>query len=187
MHYFENMRAEYPSRDPDFLNVVRVGYLKLGIGSALDTKYLVQIRGESEAITDDRVLELKQVRDLGGIDCVSAGRGSDPDRILVGQSIAYRPYYMLGYVHFRDKSFWAHAWVDNYRELDIDRTIGTLEELLEVAYDVGVQLGLGHPNLYEDQLAPPASPRTDSPAGSRRVPDQGSLQIARRAGGAGLE
>jgi len=152
-HYFDNMRAEYPGRDADFLNVERVGYLKLGIGSALDTKYLVQIRGESDAVTDDRVLELKQVRDLGGIDCVSAGRGSDPYRILVGQSIAYKPYRMLGYVHFRGHSFWAHAWVDNYREVDIDRSLETMEELLEVAYDVGVQLGLGHPNQYEAPLA----------------------------------
>ena len=28
-----------------------------------------------------------------------------------------------------------------------------MEELLEVAYDVGVQLGLGHPNQYEEPLA----------------------------------
>ena len=152
-HYFDNLRAQYPSLDAGFLKVERVGYLKLGIGSALDTKYLVQIRGESDAITDDLVLELKQVRDLAGIECVAAGQGSDPYRILVGQSIAYQPYSMLGYVHFRDVSFWAHAWVDNYRELDIDQTIETVEELLEVAYDVGVQLGLGHPNQYEEPLA----------------------------------
>jgi hypothetical protein len=152
-HYFDNIRAEYPSLEADFLSVERVRYLKLGIGSALDTKYLIQIRGESEAITDDLVLELKQVRDLGGIDCVMAGPGSDPYRILVGQSIAYQPYSMLGYVHFRDHSFWAHAWVDNYRELDLDESLKTLEELQEVAYDVGVQLGLGHPNQYETPLA----------------------------------
>jgi len=152
-HYFDNLRAQYPSLDADFLKVERVGYLKLGIGSALDTKYLVQIRGESDAITDDLVLELKQVRDLAGIECVAAGLGSDPYRILVGQSIAYQPYSMLGYVYFRDASFWAHAWVDNYRELDIDKSIETIEELREVAYDVGVQLGLGHPNQYEEPLA----------------------------------
>ncbi len=152
-HYFDNLRAQYPSLDADFLKVERVGYLKLGIGSALDTKYLVQIRGESDAITDDLVLELKQVRDLAGIECVAAGLGSDPYRILVGQSIAYQPYSMLGYVYFRDASFWAHAWVDNYRELDIDRSIETIEELRDVAYDVGVQLGLGHPNQYKAALA----------------------------------
>jgi hypothetical protein len=152
-HYFDNLRAQYPSLDADFLEVERVGYLKLGIGSALDTKYLVQIRGESDAITDDEVLELKQVHDLAGIECVESGRGSDPYRILVGQSIAYQPYSRLGYVYFRDASFWAHAWEDNYRELDIDKSIETIEELREVAHDVGVQLGLGHPNQYEEPLA----------------------------------
>ncbi len=152
-HYFENMRAESPGLAADYLTVQRVGYLRLGIGSALDLKYLVQIRGESDALNDDVVLELKQVRDLGGIECVSAGRGSDPYRILIGQSIAYQPYSMLGYVYFHDKSFWAHAWVDNYREVDIGQTIETIEELQEVAYDVGVQLGQGHPNQYDSTLA----------------------------------
>jgi len=75
-HYFENMRAESPGLAADYLTVQRVGYLRLGIGSALDLKYLVQIRGESDALNDDVVLELKQVRDLGSIECVSAGRGS---------------------------------------------------------------------------------------------------------------
>jgi hypothetical protein len=152
-YYFENMQDEDPTLDADHLTVERVGYLKLGIGSAMDLKYLVQIRGASDAITDDVVLELKQVRDLGEIECVSEGQGADPYRILVGQSIAYQPHSMLGYIHFRGHSFWAHAWVDNYRELDIDQTIETVEELLEVAYDVGVQLGLGHPNQYEEPLA----------------------------------
>ena len=152
-YYFEDLQADDPNLDAEHLTVERVGYLKLGIGSAMDLKYLVQIRGASDAITDDVVLELKQVRDLGEIECVSGGEGAEPIRILVGQSIAYQPHSMLGYIHFRGHSFWAHAWVDNYRELDIDQTIETVEELLEVAFDVGVQLGLGHPNQYQEPLA----------------------------------
>ena len=40
--------------------------------------------------------------------------------------------------------YWTHAWVANYREMKITESFRTSEELAEVAYDVGVQLGLGH-------------------------------------------
>jgi hypothetical protein len=97
------------------------------------------------------VLELKTVRDLTGIECVSVGQSDDPYRILMGQSIAYQPYNLLGYVRFDGDTFWIHAWVDNYDEVSIAEGFQTPDELAEVAYDVGVQLGRGHPN----QLHPP--------------------------------
>jgi len=40
--------------------------------------------------------------------------------------------------------FWTHAWVANYQELEVAESLESPEELAEVAYDVGVQLGLGH-------------------------------------------
>ena len=40
--------------------------------------------------------------------------------------------------------FWTHAWVANYHELKVKGSLESPEELAEVAYDVGVQLGLGH-------------------------------------------
>jgi hypothetical protein len=149
--YVEDVRARRADLDPGFFEVQRVGSLKLGIGSALDRKYLIQIRGETERLDDDVVLELKTVRDLTGIGCVSTGQSDDPYRILMGQSIAYQPYSLLGYVRFDGDTFWVHAWVDNYEELSIGSDFRSPEELSEVAYDVGVQLGHGHPN----QLSPP--------------------------------
>ena len=149
--YVEDVRARRPDLDPRFFEVQRVGSLNLGIGSALDRKYLVQIRGESGRLDDDVVLELKTVRDLTGIECVSTGQSDDPYRILMGQSIAYQPYRLLGYVRFDGDTFWVHAWVDNYEEVSIRSDFRSPEELSEVAYDVGVQLGHGHPN----QLRPP--------------------------------
>ncbi|MEJ2086574.1 MAG: DUF2252 family protein, partial [Acidobacteriota bacterium] len=144
--YIEDVRARRPNLGPNYFDVVRVGSLKLGIGSAMDRKYLIQIRGETAEIADDVVLELKTVRNLTGIDCVSTGQTDDPYRILMGQSIAYQPYRLLGYVRFDGSTFWIHAWVDNYRELSVVGDLETPEELIEVARDVGVQLGRGHPN-----------------------------------------
>jgi hypothetical protein len=151
--YFYVMQRTYPQLGEGYFEVQDVGYLKMGIGSALDVKYLVRIRGESDDAGDDVVLEVKQVRDLTGIDCISAGLGSDPIRILTGQSrIAYNPYTLLGYVRFNELTFWVHAWVDNYAEVAIDQTFQSPDELAEVAYDIGVQLGRGHPNQLEDHL-----------------------------------
>jgi hypothetical protein len=151
--YFEVMQRNNPELGASYFDVHDVGYLKMGIGSALDIKYLVRIRGESDDPSDDVILEVKQVRDLTGIDCISVGLGSDPFRILKGQSrIAYRPYELLGYVRFEDLTFWVHQWVDNYAEVAIDGTFQSPKEMAEVAYDIGVQLGRGHPNQIEEAL-----------------------------------
>lgn len=151
--YVEAMIVEHPEVGPGYFDVVGVGYLRLGIGSALDRKYLVRVQGNSPDPGDDLVLELKQVRDLTGIDCISVARRIDPQRILRGQArIAYQPYRFLGYVRFDGLTFWIHAWVDNYVESSVETTFQSPLELAEVAFDIGVQLGRGHPKLTESQL-----------------------------------
>ena len=149
--YVETMRTENPDLRPGFFDVVDIRRLQMGIGSALDDKFLVRIAGGTSQPEDDVILELKEVRDLSGIPCLQTST-QDPFRILVAQSrIAYRPYRFLGYVRIAQQTFWIHAWVDNYKELKIGSTARTPDELAEVVYDVGVQLGRGHPN----QIAAP--------------------------------
>ncbi len=142
--------VESPQNDADdlgFFEIRTIGRLKLGIGSALDEKYLVRVEGESPDPEDDVVLELKEVRDLSGVSCVDGAARVDPFRILVTQyRIAYTPYLYLGYLELDGRTFWLHSWVMNYRELDAGVMLSRPEELAEVVFDVGVQLGLGHPN-----------------------------------------
>ncbi len=143
--YAQRMLEENPELPSDFFQVSRIGYLRLGIGSALDLKFLVRVRGPSADPNDDVVLEVKEVRNLEGIDCVQAGV-SDPFRILLSQArIAYKPFQYLGYLRLREGTFWIHSWVENYEELSVNESFQNPEQLAEVAYDVGVQLGLGHP------------------------------------------
>ena len=150
--YVEVTLAQDPTLDPVFFDPVEVGYLRMGIGSALDLKYLVRTRGPSDSPEDDVVLEVKQVRDLSEIDCISVARGDDPFRILVGQArIANQPYKYLGYARFRGYTFWVHAWVQNYREVASGESFESPEELAAVVYDIGIQLGRGHTN----QIAAP--------------------------------
>ncbi len=150
--YVENMYFEKPDLQKHFLDIKATGALKLGIGSAQDIKYLVRAEGETADPLDDLVLEIKQVRDLSGIDCITITQQNDPFRVLVGQArIAYEPYRFLGYIRLDGMSFWVHSWVDNYKEIEIGESFKTMDEMAEIAFDVGVQLGRGHTN----QIAAP--------------------------------
>lgn len=143
--YINTQLTETPDLPQGYFRVKEMGYLKMGIGSALDRKYLLRVEGGSADPLDDVVLECKQVRDLSGIDCVNSGSKDDPFRILLGQSrIAYQPFHHLGYFRFKGLMFWVHSWVDNYKEVKIGKSFHSPEELAEVALDVGVQLGKGH-------------------------------------------
>lgn len=149
--YLEAMREQHADLGPDFFNIKKVGTHPLGIGSALDLKFVARIEGPTAAPLDDVILEAKEVRDLSGISCISHSQNLDPFRVLVGQArIAFRPYPYLGYAAIDDKTFWIHGWADNYHEMDIAE-FESPEMLRTIAYDVGLQLGRGHVN----QIAAP--------------------------------
>lgn len=151
--YTEVMLEERPDLDPGFFAIQDLGRLRIGIGSALDLKYLVRIAGETDDPNDDIVAEVKEVRSLAGIPCITIAQAIDPFRILLGQSrIAYEPYGYLGTLRMQNRSFWVHAWVDNYREVKVDESFASVDELREVVADIGVQLGKGHPKMEEFDL-----------------------------------
>ncbi|MBD3385687.1 DUF2252 domain-containing protein [candidate division KSB1 bacterium] len=155
--YVVTMLNENPSLPDSFFKVVKIGYLRMGIGSALDVKYLLRIRGPGPDPLDDEILEIKQVRDLDPISCINPGSKFDPFRIMIAQArIAYEPFQYLGYFRYCQKTFWVHGWVDNYQQVDIETTFHTVDELAQVVYDIGVQLGMGHTNQiaapFDEQL-----------------------------------
>ncbi|MEE9207297.1 MAG: DUF2252 family protein [Gemmatimonadota bacterium] len=142
--YVDRLRMEDPGLRSEFFDVVAIGRLRLGIGSALDRKYLLRVKGDTDDPMDDEVLEIKEVRSLAGIDCIQASE-DDPFRVLLSQArIAYRPFNHLGYLRLDGRNFWVHAWVENYDEVEIGKSFQSPEELAEVAYDAGIQLGRGH-------------------------------------------
>ena len=129
---------------PHFFEVKKVGALRLGLGSALDEKYLILFEGPTEADDDDLIVEAKQVRDLSGNPCLRTDVGAS--RILAGEElIAYEPFLYSAVVPRGDKSFWIHDWTDDYREASIADVLRSAEDLKEIAYDAGVQLGRAHP------------------------------------------
>ena len=149
--YVEIQLSEDSKLNSNFFDIVNMGYLYMGIGSALDLKYLIRVHGKTDDPMDDVVLELKQIRNLSEIECIQAGEVNDPYRIIRGQArIAYQPFHYLGYFRFRNMNFWVHSWVDNYKEISIKETFQSPDELAEVAYDIGVQLGKGHVKYVAD-------------------------------------
>lgn len=154
--YAADMAAENPELAPGFFEPLWFRRLRLGYGSALDPKFLVRIRGPTDEPTDDMILEVKQVRDLSKVSCLRRRSSKDVFRILVAQArLAEIPLRFVGEMRLAgqpgNEAFWVHAWFDHYEELSVDpraqppsRSIRSADQVIEVAYDVGLQLGRGH-------------------------------------------
>ena len=138
------MREQNPDLPPTYFDVKKAGRHRLGVGSALDEKYLLRCEGPTVAAEDDVLVEVKEIRDLSAIECIERQK-QDPVPILAAQSrIAYQPYQFTGFLRLNDRSFWLHTWVDHYYEISVD-DLRSADELTEIVFDVGVQLGRGHP------------------------------------------
>lgn len=135
-----------------YFDIKKIGVLRIGIGSALSAKYLMRVEGETAAPEDDVMLEAKEVLQREGLPCIQVTTG--PSRIFAGeQRLAYQPFRFPGVLHVGGKTFWVHAWTDHYVELDIQKSVSSPDELREVAFDVGVQLGRGHPKRVDEEDA----------------------------------
>jgi hypothetical protein len=127
-----------------------MGLLRIGVGSALSAKYLLRVQGPSASPDDDVMLEAKEILDREGLSCIQVTTGAS--RIFAGeQRLAYQPFRFPGVLHVGEKTFWVHAWTDYYVELDIQKSLQTPDDLREVAFDVGVQLGRGHPKRMDEE------------------------------------
>jgi uncharacterized protein (DUF2252 family) len=66
--YVTQMLADRAGMPASFFRVKKAGRPTLGIGSALDEKYLLRIEGWSKEADDDQILEAKLVRPLADVD-----------------------------------------------------------------------------------------------------------------------
>jgi hypothetical protein len=158
--YLDQMAEQHPELPPYFFEIQNAGRLKMGIGSAMDEKYLFEVEGPTKAREDNVILEMKEVRDLHEISCILLKKASPERPIVIQARLAYQPYRYAGFVIFalkkgdkRDKTFWVHEWADQYHELSIHTSFRTPPDLYGIAYDVGVQLGLGHPKSIADSYS----------------------------------
>lgn len=130
-----------------FMRRKAVGWLQLGIGSALTPKLLIRIEGPTAAADDDLVIEAKEVGPFDAESCVSIPRDTEASRVVEGiRQIGRLPQKLLlalpGLPGTRadGRGWWVKAWDRTFTEVHIV-DFASAEELREVAHDVGAQLG----------------------------------------------
>lgn len=142
-NYVAEMLADDTRMPASFFSIKKAGRNTLGIGSALDEKYLFRIEGWSKDAHDDQILEAKLVRPLANVACL---RSEGPERVPLGMAtIADAPFPFSGLLASRGRTFWVHGWTDDYTELSIDSWFASPQDMRQIAYDVGIQLGRAHP------------------------------------------
>ncbi|MEM1022161.1 MAG: DUF2252 family protein [Myxococcota bacterium] len=138
----------------DYLDIVRVGRIDLGVGSALTQKYLLRVRGPSSDPSDDRIIEVKA---HSGEDRTSCVFHPPTGGVLYPQVMQRRlgrvSPEILAYLassgttsneeEQQAQTYWVRSWDPDYKELGLDE-LADQAELEEVAADAGLQLGRGH-------------------------------------------
>ena len=136
-----------PAFTPAFMALKKVGWLRMGIGSALTPKLLIRIEGPTPELDDDVVLEGKQMLEFRGDSCVSLPPSVAAFRVVQGirQIGRLQPPFLLALPAIEDarpdpRDWWATAWDRSYAEVAI-ADLDSPQELRELAHDAGAQLG----------------------------------------------
>ncbi len=158
--------AKLPKRAPGFFTIKKVGLLKLGIGSALVRKYLVRLEGDTPALEDDVLMEVKEVSTLEGVPCMQAIVGGAADgrdreqraagdkRLLVPRLLDESKLAPVG-----ARRFWVNEWLANYNEAKIKKLKAA--DLGPLVYEAGLWLAAEHLRDYPGEKGPVKHPPAD--------------------------
>jgi hypothetical protein len=155
--FLAHMRALEPGRPASFYALKHFGALQMGIGSALDEKYLFRIEGPSPMPEDDLIVEAKEQKPLQPISCmVSLPSGGVMRPLIAAVTLGRRTPEILTRVPLPETGghphhFWVQSWDRGYQELSLG-LLTSETDLLEVAIDVGRQLGSANPRLVPPQV-----------------------------------
>lgn len=144
---FRKVLAEVDTaRGGGYYDVVKVGALQLGIGSALETKLLFHVRGPTDAASDDVIVEARSSMPVVAHECSSHPLHAGTLWPLMFMSIlGPRMPETFGFATLADDpapEFWVQSWVPGYRELAV-ADVKSEAELIELAQDAARQLA-GH-------------------------------------------
>ena len=155
------VRRERPELPEGYFQVIRAGWLQMGIGSAAIRKILMRVRGPSDDPNDDELLEAKAVRALKGLGCLEVPKSRPAFRVIVGSQQVGRlrhnilvagpeediPEMTIQGEHLRN--WWVRSWEPSYREITLD-DLRSVDDLADVVYDSAVQLGSGSVHGADD-------------------------------------
>ncbi len=146
----ELIGTERPELPSFFLDPKRIGWLRMGVGSALTPKLLLRTEGPTRDDEDDVLLEARELSDLRHVSCVDSSESDRAARILQGYGRLGRIRHEIVVVVPNPaepapgaREWWARSWEASYRELQLDR-LESPRELAEVVHDAAAQLGNGH-------------------------------------------
>jgi uncharacterized protein DUF2252 len=155
------VHAERPDLPPGYLTVVRAGWLRMGVGGALGDKILIRVRGPSVKPDDDELVEAKELQHLGSLRCLETPPTAQPAlRVIAGarqvgrlkhEILTAGPELVIPEVEARGghvRDWWIRSWDWSYRELRVD-DLRSVQEVSEIVYDSGVQLGGGTLREFE--------------------------------------
>jgi hypothetical protein len=144
---FRQLEAEvHPERSAVYYDVVRVGSLQMGVGSALETKLLFRLRGPTDGPGDDLIVEARTSVPPTGNECASRPlHGGALQALMFMTLLGPRLPEVYGFATLGPVTapeFWVQSWVPGYRELSI-KDLRSEGELVELAEDAARQLA-GH-------------------------------------------
>jgi hypothetical protein len=157
------VRRERPELSDGYFQVIRAGWLQIGIGSAALRKILMRVRGPSDDPGDDVLLEAKALRALKGLGCLEVPKSRPAFRVIVGSQQVGRlrhnilvagpeediPEMAVQGDHLRN--WWVRSWEASYREITLD-DLRSVDDLSDVVYDSAVQLGSGSVHAADDPM-----------------------------------
>jgi hypothetical protein len=150
----EDRRPELPRF---YLEPKRIGWLRMGVGSALTPKLLLRCEGHTRAEEDDFLLEARELSDLSEVSCVDTSESAQAARIIEGYGRIGRISHDIMVVipsapepESGAREWWARSWEASYRELQLDQ-LESPRELAEVVHDAAAQLAHGHAWTPEGQ------------------------------------
>jgi hypothetical protein len=141
------MRDTRPDRPEAFYDIVRLGSVEIGVGSALEPKRLVRIAGATGAPEDDLILEVRLTATPTGYECVSqATSGGSLQVLMFTALLGPRLPDVFGFLPIEGDpgapEYWVQSWDPGYREMAAS-DVRSQEELNELAVDAARQLA-GH-------------------------------------------
>ncbi len=148
------VRRERSDLPPGYFDVIRAGWLRIGVGSATARKVLVRVQGPTTDPEDDELLEAKEVANLDGLACLEDSTTRQAVRVIDGTRqlgrlkhdiLAIGPTLLISAAADRAEhwlDWWISSWDASYREVQLN-DLRSVEDLADIAFDSGAQLGAG--------------------------------------------
>jgi hypothetical protein len=138
------MRDLHPEWTESAMDIVRLGWLRMGIGSAREHKGLIRLAGPTADPEDDVIVEAREGMQSKPQSCIWRGAPGQSPVLLVMSIVGRRMPELYGYAAIlgRTRSYWLQSWDPQYVELAVS-DVTSQSELEELASDAGRQLA-GH-------------------------------------------